>query len=247
MKAIILCVVQICNEGRHSVLVEILEILTVVCEELKLPIGQTWVPCKHQSLLSHGGGVKKSCSSFDGSCMEDVCISTSDVAFHVTDACIWGFRDACVAHHLQKGQGVPGKAFISRRPCFSKDVSRFSKMEYPLVHYARMFGLAGCFSICLQSAYTGDDDYILEFFLPPDCREDNEQKALLESIIVLLRQHLRSLHEATDEGLDEAYLQVDHVTIIHSEEMENTFRALFESDLQGGIEESINTNNRRRG
>ncbi|KAM0868277.1 hypothetical protein ACQ4PT_041404 [Festuca glaucescens] len=30
--------VQICNEGRHIVLVEILEILTVVCEELKLPL-----------------------------------------------------------------------------------------------------------------------------------------------------------------------------------------------------------------
>ncbi|XP_051183364.1 protein NLP3 isoform X2 [Lolium perenne] len=235
---------QICNEGRHSVLVEILEILTVVCEELKLPIGQTWVPCKHQSLLSHGGGVKKSCSSFDGSCMEDVCISTSDVAFHVTDACIWGFRDACVAHHLQKGQGVPGKAFISRRPCFSKDVSRFSKMEYPLVHYARMFGLAGCFSICLQSAYTGDDDYILEFFLPPDCREDNEQKALMESIMVLLRQHLRSLQVASDKSSDEAYVQVDAVTLIHTEETKNTFHTLLESDMHGGIDESDNTNDK---
>jgi hypothetical protein len=56
-----------------------------------------------------------------------------------------------------------------------------------------------------------------------------------------------SLQVAGDESSDEAYLQVDHVTLIHSEEMKNTFRALFESDLQGGIEESINTNNRRRG
>ncbi|CAM0957285.1 unnamed protein product [Alopecurus aequalis] len=244
--------VQICNKGRQTALVEILEIMTVVCEEFKLPLGQTWVPCKHQSLLSQGGGVKKSCLSFDGSCMEEVCISTSDVAFHVVDACMWGFRDACVAHHLQKAQGVPGKAFVSRRPCFSKDVSRFSKTEYPLVHYARMFGLAGCFSICLQSAYTGDDDYILEFFLPPDCKGDKEQKDLLESIIVLLRQHLRSLQVASDEGSDEAYLKVDAVTVVHNEETKDTYahdlnfgariHALLESDMHGGIREPDNRN-----
>ena len=195
--------------------------------------------------------MKKSCLSFDGSCMEEVCISTSDVAFHVIDACMWGFRDACVAHHLQKAQGVPGKAFFSRRPCFSKDVSRFSKTEYPLVHYARMFGLAGCFSICLQSAYTGDD-YILEFFLPPDCREDKEQKDLLESIIVLLRQHLRSLQVASDEGSDEAYLQVDDVTVVPNEETKDTYvhdlnfggtiPPLLENDMHGGIHEPDNRN-----
>jgi hypothetical protein len=56
------------------------------------------------------------------------------------------------------------------------------------------------------------------------------------SIIVQLRQHLRSLHEATDEGLDEAYLQVDHVTLIHSEETKNRFHALNESGMHGGIE-----------
>lgn len=244
--------VQICNESRQVALVEILEILTVVCEEFKLPLGQTWVPCKYQSLLAHGG-VKRSCLSFGGSCMEEVCISTSDVAFHIIDARMWGFRDACVAHHLQKGQGVSGKAFISGRPCFSKDVSRFSKMEYPLVHYARMFGLAGCFSIYLQSAYTGDD-YILEFFLPPDCREDDEQKALLQSIIVLLRQHLRTLQVAGDKGLNEACLQVDAVTVMHNEETGNTYvqdlnvgggiHTLLESDMHGGIHESDNRNHK---
>ncbi|KAM0877687.1 hypothetical protein ACQ4PT_035338 [Festuca glaucescens] len=96
----------------------------------------------------------------------------------------------------------------------------------------------------VQSAYTGDDDYILEFFLPPDCREDNEQKALLESIIVLLRQHLRSLQVTSDKGSDEAYVQVDAVTLIHSEEMKNTFHALLESDMHGGIDESDNTNDK---
>ncbi|XP_034588750.1 protein NLP3 isoform X2 [Setaria viridis] len=177
--------VQICNEGHHAALVEMLEVLTVIGEELKLPLAQTWVPCKYQNSL-------------------------------VIDAHMWGFRDACVEHHLQKGQGVSGKAFILRRPCFCKDVTRFSKMEYPLVHYARMFGLAGCFSVCLQSAYTGNDDYVLEFFLPPDCRKDDEQKVLLESILALLTQHLHSLHLATDEGSSEE-LQVSAITLINND------------------------------
>jgi len=194
-----------------------LEVLTVICEELKLPLAQTWVPCKYQNLLVPCGGVKKSSFNIHGSCAQELCMLTSDVAFHVIDAHMWGFRDACVEHHLQKGQGVSGKACILRRPCFSKDVTRFSKLEYPLVHYARMFGLAGCFSVCLQSAYTGNDDYVLEFFLPPDCREDDEQMVLLESILALLRQHLRSLHVDTDEVSHEE-LQVDTITVIDNNE-----------------------------
>ena len=63
---------QICNEGRQAALVEILEILTVVCEEHKLPLAQTWVPCKYRSVLAHGGGLKKSCLSFDGCCMGEI-------------------------------------------------------------------------------------------------------------------------------------------------------------------------------
>ena len=149
---------QICNEGRQNALAEILEILTVVCETYKLPLAQTWVPCRHRSVLAFGGGFKKSCSSFDGSCMGKVCMSTSDLAVYVVDAHVWGFRDACAEHHLQKGQGVAGRAFLSGNLCFSRDVTRFCKTDYPLVHYARMFKLTSCFAVCLKSTYTGDDE-----------------------------------------------------------------------------------------
>ncbi|CAL4910984.1 unnamed protein product [Urochloa decumbens] len=231
--------VQISNEGHQAALVEMLEVLTVIGEELKLPLAQTWVPCKNQNLLVPCGGVKKSFLNIHGSCSQELCLSTSDVVFHVIDAHMWGFRDACVEHHLQKGQGVSGKAFILRRPCFSKDVSRFSKMEYPLVHYARMFGLAGCFSVCLQSAYTGNDDYVLEFFLPPDCREDNEQKVLLKSILALLRQHLNNLHVATDECSNEE-LQIDIITVIDSNEIKGAH--IQHLNFEGGIHPSHESN-----
>lgn len=234
---------QICNEGRQSALVEILEILTVVCEEHKLPLAQTWVPCKYRSVLAHGGGVKKSCLSFDGSCMGDVCMSTSDVAFHVIDAHMWGFRDACVEHHLQKGQGVSGKAFIYRRPCFSKDISQFCKLEYPLVHYARMFGLAGCFAICLQSMYTGDDDYILEFFLPPNCRNEDDQNALLESILARMKKCLRTLKVVGNGDTNEVCLQISNVLIIETEDLKTNVH--FENS-EGCFRESPESNGSQR-
>ncbi|OWM85196.1 hypothetical protein CDL15_Pgr027983 [Punica granatum] len=196
-------IIQICNEGRHVALVEILEILTVLCETHKLPLAQTWVPCRHRSVLADGGGLKKSCSSFDGSCMGQVCMSTTDVAYYVVDAQIWGFREACAEHHLQKGQGVAGRAFLSRSSCFCKDITKFCKTEYPLVHYARMFGITSCFAICLRSSFTGNDEYILEFFLPPNIVDSYEQEILLRSLMGTMKQHFKSLRVGSGKELEQ--------------------------------------------
>ncbi|KAG8484260.1 hypothetical protein CXB51_023656 [Gossypium anomalum] len=197
-------ITQICNKSRQNALAEILEILTVVCENHKLPLAQTWVPCQHRSVLAYGGGLKRSCTSFDGSCMGQVCMSTSDLASYVVDAHTWGFREACLEHHLQKGQGVAGRAFLCHNSCFCADITQFCKTEYPLVHYARMFGLTACFAICLRSAYTGDDDYVLEFFLPSAIVDSNEQRTLLGSILATMKQHFRSLKVASGAKLEES-------------------------------------------
>ncbi|KDP25261.1 hypothetical protein JCGZ_20417 [Jatropha curcas] len=195
--------IQICNEGRKNALAEILEILTAVCETHKLALAQTWVPCMHRSVLAYGGGVKKSCTSFDGSCNGQVCMSTTDVAFYVVDPHMWGFREACLEHHLQKGQGVAGRAFSSHSACFCQDITQFCKTEYPLVHYARMFELTSCFAICLHSSHTGDDEYVLEFFLPSSISDIYEQKALLGSMLATMKQHFQSLKVASGMNLEE--------------------------------------------
>ncbi|PIA51849.1 hypothetical protein AQUCO_01000024v1 [Aquilegia coerulea] len=194
---------QICNDGRQYALAEILEILTVVCETHRLPLAQTWVPCQHRKILADGGGVEKSCMSFDGSCMGQVCMSTTDVAFYVVDAHMWGFRDACSEHHLQKGQGVAGRAFSSKGSCFSMDITQFSKTQYPLAHYAQMFGLSSCFAICLCSTHTGTDDYILEFFLPPGIMDLSEQLTFVNSVLATMKHHCRSLKVASKDELGE--------------------------------------------
>ncbi|XP_047979735.1 protein NLP7-like isoform X4 [Salvia hispanica] len=200
---------QICNEGRQNALAEILEIITVVCETHTLPLAQTWVPCRHRSILANGGGFKKSCSSFDGSCMGQVCMSTTDVAFYVVDANMWGFRDACAEHHLQKGQGVAGRAFESLNSCFCHDITEFCKTEYPLVHYARMFGLKSSFAICLRSNHTGNDDYVLEFFLPPNVESYEDQQSLLNSLLVTVKQHFGSLRVASGKDLDHEWRSIE--------------------------------------
>ncbi|VVA93486.1 unnamed protein product [Arabis nemorensis] len=202
---------QICNEGRQNALAEILEILTVVCETYKLPLAQTWVPCRHRSVLAFGGGFKKSCSSFDGSCMGKVCMSTSDLAVYVVDFHVWGFRDACAEHHLQKGQGVAGRAFMSGNLCFCRDVTQFCKTDYPLVHYARMFKLASCFAVCLKSSYTGEDEYVLEFFLPPTITDKSEQDCLLGSLLQTMKQHYSSLKVVSGTELCENEMSIEVV------------------------------------
>ncbi|RDY03648.1 Protein NLP7 [Mucuna pruriens] len=199
--------------GRQNALSEILEILTVVCETHNLPLAQTWIPCRHRSVLTQGGGIKKSCSSFDGSCMGKVCMSTTDIACYIIDAHLWGFREACVEHHLQQGQGVAGRAFLSHGMCFCSNITQFCKTDYPLVHYALMFGLTSCFAICLRSSHTGNDDYVLEFFLPPRVADSCEQKTLLGSILATMKQHFQSLKLASGVELEDRSIEIIEATI----------------------------------
>ncbi|KAG9154994.1 hypothetical protein Leryth_012178 [Lithospermum erythrorhizon] len=164
--------------------------------------------------------MKKSCSSIDGSCMGQVCMSTTDVAFYVVDAHMWGFREACAEHHLQKGQGVTGRAFELRNACFCADITQFCKTDYPLVHYARMFGLSSCFAICLRSSHTGDDDYVLEFFLPPNITGIRDQQNLLESLLATMKPHFRSLRNASGKELELEWRSMEIITASMDEKLE---------------------------
>lgn len=181
----------------------------MVCETHKLPLAQTWIACRHRNVLTDGGGFKKTCSSFDGSCMGQVCMSTTDVAYYVVDAHMWGFREACAEHHLQKGQGVSGRAFASLDLCFCEDITQFCKTEYPLVHYARMFGLKSSIAICLRSRHTGNDDYVLEFFLPPNVQGQNDQRTMLDAMLMTMKQHFGSLRVASGNDLEHEWRPIE--------------------------------------
>lgn len=76
--------------------------------------------------------------------------------------------------------------------------------------------------------------------MPPDCREDGEQKVLLDSILALLRQYLNRLQVATDEGSNEVYLQVDAITIIENGDIKNAH--VQHMNCEGGIHASDERN-----
>ncbi|CAL5436024.1 unnamed protein product [Camellia sinensis] len=105
-------------------------------------------------------------------------------------------------------RGVVGRAFSSQNLVFCKDVTQFSITEYPLAHYARKFGLAGSFAICLRSSYIEDNVYVLEFFLPPNYSEGRNLKTALVPLLTTMKQHCKSLKAASGEELEELSIEV---------------------------------------
>ncbi|KAA8539201.1 hypothetical protein F0562_025893 [Nyssa sinensis] len=184
---------EIINEGLQQALDEVKEVFKVVCNTYQLPLAQTWVPCKHCNAVA--------CSSFPNkspgvvlSKIYDACYSTNYEGGEFS----WDTR----AFNLQEDQGVVGRAYLSHNSSFCRDITQFSSTEYPMVHYAREYQFSGCFAICLKSSYTGEDYYILEFFLPDEKRIDGHPwPQILDSILETMKQHLRSFKLSSGEPL----------------------------------------------
>lgn len=183
-----------------------MEVLTSVCKTHRLPLALTWAPCVQQGK----GGCRHSDENYAR------CVSTVDSACLVIDLDIMGFHEACSEHHLFRGQGIVGTAFSTNKPCFATDITAFSKTEYPLSHHARMFGLHAAVAIPLRSVYTGSSDFVLEFFLPKDCHDPEEQKQMLNSLSIVIQQACRSLYVVVDKEPEEAMLPIRE-TIIPSD------------------------------
>lgn len=179
------------NESYQSVLMEIRNVLRCVCDTHKLPLAQTWAPCTQQ----HKGGCRHSDENFTH------CVSTVNSACYVADQEVTNFHEACSEYHLLKGEGIAGKAFLTNQPCFSEDITQFSKTEYPLAHHARVFNLHAAVAIRLRSTYTGSADFVLEFFLPINCREAEDQRQMLDSLSSVVERTCQSLRVVTDQEL----------------------------------------------
>ncbi|WOL15603.1 protein NLP2-like isoform X2 [Canna indica] len=195
--------------SQRSAFTEILNVLTVVCHAHMLPLALTWVPFNNFDL---GMVVAKDCNREVSSRLKKetvLCIQES--ACYVNDQKMLGFIHVCSESYLHRGQGIVGKAIQSNRPIFSSDIKVFDVHQYPLAHHARKFGLHAAVAIRLRSTYTGIDDYILEFFLPVNCRGSNEQQLLLNSLSITLRRICRSLRTASDAegaGLDDPKISI---------------------------------------
>ncbi|KAK4757155.1 hypothetical protein SAY87_007282 [Trapa incisa] len=164
--------VKTCNQIYQAALPRVLEISTSTCKAYNLPLALTWASCLQQGKE----GRRHSSQNYE------LCVSTVDSACFVSNQKYSGFLQACSEHHLFKGQGIVGRAFMTNKPCFAIDITAFSKTEYPLSHHARMFELQCAVAIPLVITSNESPDFVLEFFLPEDCKDADRQDQLLNSL-----------------------------------------------------------------
>lgn len=202
--------------NQKTALAEITDVLRAVCHAHRLPLALTWIPCTFEEddyekkFRVH---VKDNSLNLN----EKSVLCVEETACYVIDKEMQGFVPACAEHFLEEGQGVAGKALQSNLPFFYPDVKNYHISEYPLVQHARKFGLSAAVAIRLRSTYTGNDDYILEFFLPLNIKGNKEQQLLLDSLAGTMQRLCRSLRTVTDaELLGSPDSSVEHREVSHS-------------------------------
>lgn len=174
--------------------------LRAVCHAHRLPLALTWIPCCYSlDVADEASRVRVKENNISPKEKSVLCIE--ETACYVNDKATQGFVHACLEHHLEEGQGIAGKALQSNHPFFYPDVKAYDISKYPLVHHARKFGLNAAVAIRLRSTYTGDDDYILEFFLPINMKGSSEQQLLLNNLSVTMQRMCRSLRTVSKEEL----------------------------------------------
>lgn len=196
-------ILQFLTENQIAALGEITDVLRAACHAHTLPLALTWMPCTY----NHGVGDETSNVRVKGysTCSDkNYILCIEDSACYVNDKETEGFVHACAEHYLLEGQGIVGKALQSNHPFFYPDVKEYDISVYPLVHHARKFGLGAAVAIRLRSSYTGNDDYILEFFLPRSMKGSTEQQLLLNNLSSTMQRICKSLRTVSDiELLDQ--------------------------------------------
>ncbi|XP_062186251.1 protein NLP2-like [Phragmites australis] len=189
---------KVYSENQKFAFIEILDVLRAICHAHMLPLALTWVPTSNDidsgSVVGNDNGI----DSQSGKAI----LRIHESACYVNDAKMQGFLHACAEHHLEKGQGIAGRALKSNLPFFSPDIREYSIEDYPLAHHARKFGLHAAVAIRLRSTYTSIDDYILEFFLPVNCRGSGEQQMLLNNLSSTMQRICKSLRTISEAEVD---------------------------------------------
>ncbi|KAL3583219.1 hypothetical protein D5086_014280 [Populus alba] len=188
---------QCLSSNKRAALSEIADVLRVVCHAHRLPLALTWMPCNYTEEAVDEiikVRVREANSRSSGKCV--LCIEGT--ACYVNDREMQGFVHACAEHYIEEGQGIAGKAVQSNHPFFFPDVKTYDITEYPLVHHARKYGLNAAVAIRLRSTYTGDDDYILELFLPVNIKGSSDQQLLLNNLSGTMQRICKSLRTVSD-------------------------------------------------
>ncbi|KAL2506241.1 Protein NLP9 [Abeliophyllum distichum] len=191
---------QSLSKNQMAAFAEITDVLRAVCRAHRLPIALTWIPCSYTEGIGDET-IKVSRRGCNSHSDERCVLCIENTACYVNERGMQGFLHACADHYLEEGQGIAGKALQSNQPFFYPDVKEYHISEHPLVHHARKFGLNAVVAIRLRSTYTGDDDYILELFLPADMTRSTEQQLLLNNLSSTMQRICRSLRIVSDAEL----------------------------------------------
>lgn len=113
------------------------------------------------------------------------------------------FLKASKLHGLILGIGIAGTLLATYKSFFCPSICNFCITEFPLVHYARLARLTASFAICLQSTLTGDDVYVLEFFLLPGSSDEGYSWSFLPFLLTIMEQQLKSFKVLTGQLLGE--------------------------------------------
>ncbi|CAN6235944.1 unnamed protein product [Urochloa humidicola] len=189
---------KVYSENQKSAFTEILDVLRAICHAHMLPLALTWVPTSNGIDTGYCAGKNIGVDSQSGKAV----LRIHESACYINDAKMQGFLHACADRHLEKGQGIAGRALKSNLPFFSPDVREYSIEDYPLAHHARKFGLHAAVAIRLRSTCTANDDYILEFFLPVNCKGCGEQQMLLNNLSSTMQRICKSLRTVSEAEVD---------------------------------------------
>ncbi|KAL8196110.1 hypothetical protein R6Q57_025110 [Mikania cordata] len=193
---------QCLSKNQMAALAEITDVLRAVCHAHRLPVALTWIPCSYdEQLVDEIIKVRVGGHNSNSAEKSILCIQTDSC--YVNDREMQGFVQACSEHYLEESQGIAGKALQSNHPFFFPDVKEYHINEYPLVQHARKYGLNAAVAIRLRSAYTGDDDYVLEFFLPVNMKGSTEQQLLLNNLSSTMQRICRSLRTVSEAELSD--------------------------------------------
>lgn len=228
---------QSLSKNQRAALAEITDVLRAVCYAHRLPLALTWIPCSY--LPGQGEGTMKvHARGYSMNVNEKNVLCIEDSACYVNDKDVKGFVHACREHYLEEGQGIAGKALQSNHPFFYPDVKEYHINEYPLVHHARKFGLNAAVAIRLRSTFTGDNDYILEFFLPVNMKGSTEQQLLLNNLSSTMQRICKSLRTVSDtelHGMDDSEVKLQDLEMRNMSSISVSGRSSEESLLGGNL------------
>ncbi|KAG5563515.1 hypothetical protein RHGRI_006073 [Rhododendron griersonianum] len=169
------------NKARTTAIQELKTVLKTVCKIHELPLAKTWVPCSACNGFVHGQLLAEA-------------VELSGIQKYWLDS----FGKVIKCSHLGKG-GVAGMVLSSPNMLYCSDIAQLSLAEYPLVHYARLLEFRGWFTLCVQSSYTANDIYVLEFFLPTSNRWGDNSQTSLSLILGTMEENFRTFKLASGQ------------------------------------------------